>query len=357
MTTLVRRTWIACVVSAAIVLVGADQARADWYPIADGVYGVRHSLDGDRPPAGDVEMLFVSRLGPEDRLDALTRFPHLRDLDLSLVEGVDLAPLASLRLNSLALNYVRHTDLAPLGAMQGLRRLTAFDLRDVQVPPRLTLPASLRALYVVNDGFHETGAPVQAMIEATDWTALARLQWLDLGVGGNESMEPIEVDLGFLRGLSGLRLLEIQHGVHHRGPQTSPLAAPFDGLPAGLRDIRIDSRHPGKTRRALERRFPRAIVHVFRRYPYDPGRRSFTIDPPTRCCPEWGTYGSFWEAFDGRYGETEYEALTAARRILRREAPRLLRRLDFDPEAGGTGVTARRRSHLERMLRILGIQP
>ncbi len=56
----------------------------------------------------------------------------------------------------------------------------------------------------------------------------------------------------------------------------------------------------------------------------------------------WHTYGSLWEAFDGRYRGSEYDALQAARRLLRRAAPALLRRMDFDPEADGTGIFAPR---------------
>lgn len=67
-------------------------------------------------------------------------------------------------------------------------------------------------------------------------------------------------------------------------------------------------------------------------------------------------YGSLWEAFDGQYGATEYEALQVARGLIRREAPELLRRLDFDQEADGTGIAARRRRDLVRVLQILGIR-
>jgi hypothetical protein len=35
--------------------------------------------------------------------------------------------------------------------------------------------------------------------------------------------------------------------------------------------------------------------------------------------------------------------------------PALLRRLDFDPEANGTGIAARTREDLEAALRILGL--
>jgi hypothetical protein len=113
------------------------------------------------------------------------------------VSGVDLSPLADLRLDSLSLRYVRDVDLAPLGGLRGLKSLVALNLRDVVVPPALTLPASLRSVSFANNGFRETGAPVQALVEAVDWPALSRLRHLDLEVAD----EPIHVDLGFLRAL------------------------------------------------------------------------------------------------------------------------------------------------------------
>jgi hypothetical protein len=47
--------------------------------------------------------------------------------------------------------------------------------------------------------------------------------------------------------------------------------------------------------------------------------------------------------------------LKVARRRLRESDPALLRRLDFDPEANGTGILARSREDLEAALRILGL--
>jgi hypothetical protein len=97
-------------------------------------------------------------------------------------------------------------------------------------------------------------------------------------------------------------------------------------------------------------------VSVFKRYRYEPGHGSWTLYPPTKGTPGWSTYGSFWEAADGRDGDTEYEALQVARRRLRRVAPALLKRLDFDQESSGTGVIAHRRRDLVRALEILGIR-
>jgi hypothetical protein len=298
--------------------------------------------------------LYVDHIGPGtvEGLKPLTRFHDLRSLTLEVVSGVDLAPLADLRLETLSLRYVRDVDLAPLGEIDGLAWLVALNLRNVQVPPSLTLPASLRLLALDNDGFRETGAPVKALVGAIDWPTLRSLRDLELDVGD----EPIRVDLGFLRGLPNLQRLQIPYGVHHRGELRSPLSPPFSDLAPGLRQIWIDAWQPRRVKRALQRRYPRAAVFVEKRSRWDPSQRDFAPIPPSTGDPTWGSYGSLWEAFDGRYGDTEYEALGAARRILRRAAPRLLPRLEFDQETDGTGIYTRRRRDLERALRILGIR-
>jgi hypothetical protein len=55
--------------------------------------------------------------------------------------------------------------------------------------------------------------------------------------------------------------------------------------------------------------------------------------------------------------KTEHDALRAARKTLKEADPQLLRRLDFDPEADGTGIMARTREDLVAALAILGIAP
>jgi hypothetical protein len=346
-----RRTWIAAA-AMLVALAIAPPAQAVEPEVSTNGYDtwyVARSLDGLDPGDETVESLYVEHVGPGTRegLGPLARFPDLRHLELEVVSGVDLEPLADLRLESLSLRYVRDVDLAPLADMKGLGALSALNLRDVRVPPALALPASLRVLSLYNDGFRETGAPVKAMVEAIDWSALGRLRDLDLIVGD----EPIRVDLGFLRGLPKLQRIEIPYGVHHHGEVRSP----FAGLAPSLRQIWIDAWQPDRVKRALKRQYPRASVYVQKRHRWDPSQRDFALMPPDDGIRTWGCYGSLWEVFDGRY-RTEYAAERAARRMLRRAAPRLLRRLEFDPESDGTGIDTRRRRDLVRALRILGIR-
>lgn len=313
------------------LLVFATPAQAgELRHIGGQTWSVTGSLAGVVPPAGEtVEELYVER--PVGSLEPLTAFGDLRMLHLAYARGVDITPLASLA---------------------ALEHLTLLNLRDVVVPPSLPLAASLESLVLVQDGWKETGAPAEAVIRALDWPRLTRLQWLSLQVGGLEPLPPIAVDLGFLRVLPALRTVRIDCGVHHRGAAPSPLAPPFDGLPRGLREIRIDAWRPGKVRAALQRRYPRASVVVQQRTRYVPGTGSWTI---SRFEDEWITYGSFADAFDNRH-DTEYEALAAARRTLRRADPALLKRLDFDPESAGTGISAPTRRDLVRALELLGIR-
>lgn len=353
----VRRTVFLLVL--AVLLGNAATARA-----ADGklerlggdTWRVSGTLDGVTPPEySTVRVLYVSRLRTDTArgLAPLAAFTDLRSLYVEHAYGLDLSPLAGLPLEQLSLTYVRGVDLTPLAALPALRDLNLFDLRDTTVPTPFVLPPALESFGVSNDGWKETGAPVKALIDAIDWTRLGALRSLGLRVGGLEPLEPITVDLGLLRSLPRLEYLDIVTGVLHRGVLPSPLAPPFDGLSRRLRTIRIEALRPSKVQRSLERRYPRAAVGVSRRTRYEPGHGSWTL---YRSGGSWHTYGSVWEAFDGRYGETEYDALGVARRKLRRADPALLRRLDFDPESAGTGISAPTRRELVRTLEILGIR-
>jgi hypothetical protein len=225
--------------------------------------------------------------------------------------------------------------------------LKSLFLLNVAIPSALELPASLQAFSAVNDGYRESGAPVKALVESVPWPRLTALRSLQLQVGGSEPFPPIDVDLGFLRALPALADLRIEYGVRHRA--ATPLA-PFDGLSPRLRSIRVDALRPSAVKRALEAQYPRADVTVSHTGP-GPDRGGCTSSPGG-----WHTYGSLWEAFDGRYRGTEYEALQAAGRLLLRAAPALLPRMDFDPEAEGTGIFAPSRRDLVRALEILGIR-
>jgi hypothetical protein len=321
-----------------------------------GIFYVDGSLDGIRPDGRVVRELWVSRLrGPTaEGLQPLAAFPELRQLELEWVSGVDLTPLTTLRLRILSVRDARDLDLAPLAGLRSLEHLSVVNVRNVNVPPALALSPTLRSVDFLNDGYRLTGDPVKALVDAIDWSQLSGLQFLGLMVGGLDPAPPISVDLGFLRGLTRLKWLRIEQGIRHRGPQSSPLAPPFAGLPRSLREIRIDSPQPKRLERALKRRFRRAAVSVSPRVPYRPGTGSWTIFRHSD--GSWGTYGSFCEAAEGRDGDTEHAALQAAKRRLRATHPALLERLDFDQEAEGTGVAAPRRSDLVKLLRLIGVR-
>jgi hypothetical protein len=321
----------------------------------DGAFEVSGTLDGLQLPARPVRSLRITQLiGPTgEGLRPLTRLPALRDLEIEGIAGIDLAPLGELPLDNLVITRGRDLDLAPLGSLGALKRLSLRDLRDCRVPPALALPPTLESLYIANDGFRLTGEPVKALIDAIDWPRLGALRYLGLQVGGLEWLRPIRVDLGLLRHLPRLRQLQMPNGVWHDGSGPSPLTPPFDGLARTLRWVQIDAWHSHAVARALKRRLPGRSVSVSQRLAWKPGGGSWTI---SHFRDEWITYGSFWDAADGRDGETETQSLTAARRRLRAKDPALLRRLDFDSESSGTGISAPSRRDLVRPLHILGIR-
>ncbi|MGZ4331766.1 MAG: hypothetical protein ACXVFN_13555 [Solirubrobacteraceae bacterium] len=153
--------------------------------------------------------------------------------------------------------------------------------------------------------------------------------------------------------------------VRHRGPGPSPLAPPFDGLALGLRARLSEVDDPETVqaawvehRRATGRSGPTMNFRELWWSEDDDARfdQSWDIHPPERDGGAWSTYGSFYFAAEARDGEVETDALRAARRRLRVADPALLRRLKFDPEANGTGISARTREDLEAALRILGLR-
>ena len=142
-------------------------------------------------------------------------------------------------------------------------------------------------------------------------------------------------------------------GVWHRGPEPSPLEPPFTGLTKTLRRVSLDAWEPDALRAALEEYLLVASVMVVQRYEPET-HEPWAIDHDD---DEWVTYGSLWEAMDAGDDETEYDAMKAAKRMIRSADPKLLARLDFDHESDGTGIAARTREDLERALGILGLPP
>jgi hypothetical protein len=186
--------------------------------------------------------------------------------------------------------------------------------------------------------------------------ALGSLRRLHLGGEGNF------VDLGLLAELPQLELLEVR-GLRHRGPGPSPLAPPFPGLSLDLAGGLSEVDDEEAVRAAWEehrRAAGRTGESMSFRALWDPPadeapEAAWEISAPADDGDPWSVYGSLWLASDGRDGETEYDALKVARRRIREANPALLRRLDFDPEANGTGIMARSREDLEAALRILGL--
>ena len=308
-----RRFWFAIFIAVVVSLLPTAAAQAaegdgELQLLGSGTYSVSGTLDGVTPPAyAEVRTLYVDHIGPGtvEGLRPLAAFKDLRELTLEVVAGIDLTPLTQLSLESLSLRYVRDVDVAPLAALPTLKSLFLLNVRNVAIPSALELPASLQAFSAVNDGYRESGAPVKALVESVSWPRLTALRSLQLQVGGSEPLPPIDVDLGFLRALPALADLQIEYGVRHRAATPG---APFDGLSPRLRSIRVDAVRPSAVKRALEASYPRASVTVSRRVAYRPGTGSWRLHK----IPEergWHKYGSLWEAFDGRYRGTEYEAL------------------------------------------------
>lgn len=327
-----------------------------------GLYAVSGTLEGVVPGRRVVKRLGVRRLTEASvgGLGPLTAFGQLEELTLEHIREVDLTPLTELEaeLGSLDLRNLVGVDLAPLQRLGPIRDLALWDLADsCDVPVRLPLPASLRHLAIVNDDRRVTGEPVRRLIEAIRWQDLKELKRLSLRVGGNESIDPVEVDLGFLRWLPKLTRLDLEQGVSHKGSGPSPLEPPFAGLSRNLTWLRIDAWEPDPLKRALYAYLPEgAHVSVYQRYGPQPRAASWVILDPEEDGDPWHTYGSFADLYDAEHDvPTEHDGLKIARRRLGETDPKLLGRLDFDPESSGTGVAAHSREDLEAMLDILGI--
>jgi hypothetical protein len=323
---------------------------------ADGVYRISGSLDGIQPGDRMVQTLWVRGLGSRtgEGLRPLAAFRSLRRLHLERISGVDLAPLAGLDLEILDIQEVRDVDLAPIARLKRLTYLQLVSVRDCRVPERLTLPLSLQILGVAyHDDLRE---PFAALLAAIDWDGLAGLESLNLS---GDPGWPVRIDLGFITRLQRLKSLKLDC-VWHGGGKPSPLEPPFDGLPRTLRRVRVDAWEPAALRRALQEHLPPgAEVSVQRREDVDDGgdgNGEWELIPPEGSVREWSTYGSLWDAMHAGDDETEYDAMEAAKRCISAAAPELLKRLDFDHESDGTGISAPTREDLESALRILGLR-
>lgn len=324
----------------------ASLRKAPGTPTALGSYEIGGSLSGLAPGRRTVRMLRVRGLtgAAEEGLRPLRDLPDLRELTLDALDGVDLAPLAGLPLELLAVRDGRTLDLAPLGELPALEVLLLYDVADCRVPARLTLPETLTNLTVIVDG-----PVVEALVHAIDWARLTNLFVLKLGVGDRHA-PPVELDLGFLRALPQLGLLDLGTAIWPARTGPRLLEPPFDALPPRLGQLRVSAPDPEAVTARLERHRAELAVAVY--------SRSGDPEPPwtpSEVSRGWTAYGRLLDAFPQE--PDEYAAADAAEATLRTYDPALHQRLDFDPEQGGTGVHARTREDLDAALAILGVRP
>jgi hypothetical protein len=324
-------------------------------------YVVSGGLETIRGPGRrTVRWLEVRRLRAGQDLSVLRAFAELETLELHHIDGVDLAPLADLSLKRLAIESGSCLDLDPITRLTMLETLVLFDLDRVHATS-LTLPRTLQSLEIINDSPALTGEPVKHVIEAIDWSAVRELRALSTRVGGLYEMPPVDVDLGLLRALPRLEHLDMYSGLRHAGPGPSPIEPPFDGLSKRLRFVRLDAWNPPPLHDALQAYLgldpndPQSGPVVYQRCRVDARERPWTLkwaDDGT-----WSVYGSLLREEHGEHDDTEHDAYHRANQRLRQTNPALLRRLRFDPESAGTGITAETRDDLETALRSLGITP
>jgi hypothetical protein len=323
--------------------------------VSEGHYIASGSLaDIAGPGRRRVTWLELRSLRPGEDLSTLTRFPDVDTLELDYVDDVDLSVLADLALRRLTLAHVSGVDLAAAAQLPALEILGILNVNDVVIPP-LPLAPSLVGLTIINDDPDLDGRPVKETIEAIEWGRLGVLQTLTIRVGGLHQLAPIEVDLGFLACLPTLEYLVLAPGIHHAGRQPSPLEPPFDGLSRRLSYVRTEAADPDALEPALRAYLgPDAGLALKARRTTPAVTRPWSIGE----LPDgqgWVMYGSFFREEHGEHDDTEDDALRRARRRLRAADPALLRRLDFDPESAGTGISAASREDLERALMILGL--
>lgn len=323
----------------------ATLRKAPGTPTALGSYEIGGSLAGLAPGRRTVRMLRVRGLtgASGEGLRPLRGLPDLRELTLDELDGVDLAPLAGLPLELLSVRDSRTLDLAPLAQLPALELLLLYDVADCRAPGRLTLPETLAHLTVIVDG-----PLVEALVHAIDWARLTNLFVLKLGVSDRHA-PPIELNLGFLQALPQLGLLDL--GTAIRPARTGPrlLEPPFDALPPRLGQLRVSAPDPEAATARLERHRAELAVAV---YPCaDEPEPPWT---PAEVSRGWTAYGRLLDAFP--HAPDEYAAADAAEAALHTHDPALHRRLDFDPEQDGTGISAGSREDLDAALAILGVR-
>jgi hypothetical protein len=170
-------------------------------------------------------------------------------------------------------------------------------------------------------------------------------------VGGLEPLPPIEVDLGFLQKLPQLKSLRLEFGIRPQRGSRSPLEPPFHGLPPHLEYLSFAADDPQPLREALRQRIP-GHVNVTQRVHTSDAQGPWSIE---KAFDGYIVYGSLADLADGEF-DTEYDALQAAKRKIRKADYALLARLDFDHESSGTGISAGTREDLETMLRIVRVR-
>jgi hypothetical protein len=320
-------------------------------------YAISGSLDGVVPGRRSIAKLIVGRLGADatEGLRPLEAFTDLRELELEWPVEVDLRPLTNLPLERLRIENAKRLDLAPIAQIDTLKSLEIASPKHCALPAEWPLNDSLTRLMFAVD--RDARGLLEQAVAAIPWSRLHALQWLAL-LGDNGT----PVDLAFLAQLPQLQALDLR-GIQHRGPRRSPLEPPFSGLPPELIGGLIEVPKPATIREQLMKhrgltdaqqdsmpRFRDLLTYD------DDADGDWSVYPPEGDDDDgWSTYGSLCLAAEGQDGDTEYEALAAAKRRLRAADPDLLRSLDFDQEADGTGISAPTREQVERALRILGL--
>jgi hypothetical protein len=320
-------------------------------------YRISGSLDGIVPGRRSVGRLIVGRFGPQasEGLAPLRAFSDLRELELEWALDVDLEPLTALALEQLRIADGRGIDLEPIARIATLEQLSVIAPADCSVPSCWPLSPRLRQIMLI--ARNGDARFISDAVSAIPWSQLRSLEGLAL-MG-----EACRVDLGFLEALPWLRYLDVR-GILHAGRDGSPIVPPFAGLPGGLLGGLIEVPDDEAAGRAWlahagppEGHDQRGLGFRALHWPTEEARnaRPWAIREPDLDGDPWTTYGSLHHAGQGQDGDTETDALRAARSRLRAADPALLRRLDFDPEANGTGIYAHSRADLEAAIELLGL--
>lgn len=216
----------------------------------------------------------------------------------------------------------------------------------------LVLPSGLRFLSLLLTERAGAAVMMAGLLEDTGWAGCRDLQVLSLEVDQDLPGAPVRVDLGFLRELPNLLTLEIVRGIVHAGPDPWPLEPPFDGLSSQLRRVRYESTDAEATGRALRDKLPGASVVSVSPVVVTEATTPWEVTASDATAGVWLAYGRLNE---GAPGDTEYDACERARKRIGTTDAELAARLEFDPEADGTGIEASSREDLERALKILGL--